>query len=102
MTTVASGRCTSEPAEVAIAIGTNPSEATSPVRNTGRSRCRGAQSEDSVGSHSLFISFTKFVEMVHHQDTVQYSHTEQGDETDSCRDAERESAQPEGYDTSDK
>ena len=39
MTTVASGRCTSEPAEVAIAIGTNPSEATSPVRNTGRSRC---------------------------------------------------------------
>ena len=38
--------------------------------------------------------------MVHHQDTVQYSHTEQGDETDSCRDAERESAQPEGYDTS--
>lgn len=68
----------------------------------GTQQMRGAQSEDSVGSHSIFISFTKFVEMVHHQDTVQYSHTEQGDETDSCRDAERESAQPEGYDTSDK
>lgn len=38
MTTVANGRWTSAPAEVAIAIGTNPNEATSPVRNTGRSR----------------------------------------------------------------
>lgn len=39
MTTVANGRCTSAPAEVAIAIGTNPKDATSPVRNTGRSKC---------------------------------------------------------------
>ena len=39
ITTVANGLCTSAPAEVAIAIGTNPSEATSPVRNTGRSKC---------------------------------------------------------------
>ena len=39
ITTVASGRCTSAPAEVAIAIGTKPSEATSPVRKTGRSKC---------------------------------------------------------------
>ena len=38
ITTVASGRCTSAPADVAMAIGTKPSEATSPVRNTGRSR----------------------------------------------------------------
>ena len=39
MTTVANGRCTSAPADVAIAIGTKPNDATSPVRNTGRSRC---------------------------------------------------------------
>ena len=39
MTTVASGRCTSAPADVATAIGTNPNEATSPVSTTGRSRC---------------------------------------------------------------
>ena len=38
ITTVASGRCTSAPAEVATAIGTNPNEATKPVRNTGRKR----------------------------------------------------------------
>ncbi len=40
MTTVASGRCTSEPVPVAIAIGTKPSEATSAVMRTGRSRVR--------------------------------------------------------------
>ena len=39
ITTVANGRCTSAPAEVAIAIGTKPSDATSPVKNTGRSKC---------------------------------------------------------------
>ena len=39
ITTVANGLCTSAPADVAIAIGTNPNEATSPVRNTGLSRC---------------------------------------------------------------
>src|SRR3990167_9336258 len=38
MTTVASGRCTSAPAPVAIAIGTKPSDATSAVIRTGRSR----------------------------------------------------------------
>ena len=38
MTTVASGRCTSAPAVVATAIGTKPSDATNPVRNTGRNR----------------------------------------------------------------
>ena len=36
MTTVANGRCTSAPADWATAIGTKPSEATRPVRNTGR------------------------------------------------------------------
>ena len=36
MTTVASGRCTSAPAPVAIAMGTKPSEATSAVINTAK------------------------------------------------------------------
>ena len=36
MTTVASGRCTSAPADVATAIGTNLNEASSPVRNEER------------------------------------------------------------------
>ena len=38
ITTVARGRCTSAPALVARAIGTNPSDATSAVINTGRKR----------------------------------------------------------------
>ena len=38
MTTVASGFCTSAPVPVAIAIGTNPSDATSAVITTGRNR----------------------------------------------------------------
>ena len=40
MTTVARGRCTSAPVEVAIAIGTNPRLATNAVISTGRSRRR--------------------------------------------------------------
>ena len=38
MTTVASGRCTSAPAEVDSAIGRKPSEATVAVISTGRRR----------------------------------------------------------------
>ncbi len=38
ITTVASGRCTSAPVPVAIAMGTKPSEATRAVISTGRSR----------------------------------------------------------------
>jgi hypothetical protein len=38
ITTVASGRCTSEPAPTLIAIGRKPSEATSAVISTGRRR----------------------------------------------------------------
>ena len=36
ITTVASGRCTSAPAPLLIAIGKKPSEATKPVISTGR------------------------------------------------------------------
>ena len=40
ITTVANGRCTSEPMPVFRAIGTNPSAATSAVISTGRSRVK--------------------------------------------------------------
>ena len=53
ITTVASGRCTSAPAPVAIAIGTNPTEATSAVDNTGRNRsCAPCRTASSTGSGS--------------------------------------------------
>ena len=38
ITTVASGRCTSAPVPMAIAIGKNPNDATKAVTNTGRKR----------------------------------------------------------------
>ena len=47
MTTVASGRCTSEPAPVAIAIGTKPRLATSAVISTGRKRVSEPSSTES-------------------------------------------------------
>ena len=50
MTTVASGRCTSAPAPVAIAIGTNPSEATRAVINTGRSRVSAPSRTASINA----------------------------------------------------
>ncbi len=40
ITTVATGRCTSAPVPVAMAIGTKPSDATSAVISTGRRRVR--------------------------------------------------------------
>ena len=56
MTTVAIGFCTSAPAPVATAIGTKPSDATSAVIATGRSRsiapCRTASSRASPSPRS--------------------------------------------------
>ena len=92
MTTVANGRCTSAPAEVAIAIGTNPKDATSPVRNTGRSKCGVPLFDNLVCSHGIGILFTKFVEVIYHQDTIQYCYPEQSNESYSGRYAKREPA----------
>ena len=47
MTTVASGFCTSAPAEVDKAIGRKPSEATAAVRITGRNRSAVARNTRS-------------------------------------------------------
>ena len=55
MTTVASGRCTSAPAPVASAIGTKPSEATSAVISTGRSRV-SAPSRTASSSGPAFVA----------------------------------------------
>ena len=49
MTTVASGRWTSAPAEVASAIGRKPSDATNAVINTGRNRVSAARRAASRG-----------------------------------------------------
>ena len=83
MTTVANGRCTSAPADVAIAIGTKPREA------TRTEQVRAADTDDSGGTHRVFPAFPYFVEMVNHQNTVEDRHTEKGDEAYTGRDAER-------------
>ena len=55
MTTVASGRCTSAPTPVLNAIGTKPSEATSAVISTGRSRVR-APVDDGLVERLAFVA----------------------------------------------
>ena len=64
MTTLASGRCTSAPAPVASAIGTNPRQATSAVISTGRSRvsapsCIASWSACSARSFSMKLMMTR-------------------------------------------
>ena len=54
MTTVASGRCTSAPADVATAIGTKPNDATNPVRKTGRRRCSQPR-KITLSVHILYL-----------------------------------------------
>ena len=50
ITTVASGRCTSDPVPTLRAIGTNPRLATSAVARTGRRRC---SAPSAIASSSL-------------------------------------------------
>ena len=57
ITTVAKGFCTSAPADVEIAIGRNPSEATAAVMMTGRRRVRNPFSTRSV--MSVIPSFSR-------------------------------------------
>src|SRR5574340_1056623 len=62
MTTVAKGRWTSAPVPAAIAIGTKPSDATSAVIMTGRSRvsdpCAIASSSDAPALRKWLINVT--------------------------------------------
>ena len=81
MTTAANGRCDSAPAEVVIAIGTNPKDATSPVVNTGRSKSWSPLLIIWFCSHGIGILFTKFVEVIYHRDTIQYCYPEQSNES---------------------
>ena len=62
ITTVANGRCTSEPVPCDIAIGMNPNEATSAVMSTGRRRItapsRIADRGDRLSGRSFCINVT--------------------------------------------
>ena len=62
ITTVASGRCTSAPTVVAIAMGINPSEATSAVIRTGRNRCWAAFNAACLGPTDSEVSTCCMVE----------------------------------------
>ncbi len=53
MTTVASGRCTSEPAPVAIAAGTKPMDARSAVVRMARNEARAARRTRRAGAPSF-------------------------------------------------
>jgi hypothetical protein len=94
MTTVASGRCTSAPFVVEMAMGRKPNEATRAVVSTGRSLARAPSSIRSFQVEA--IAATQTDELIHQHKAVEYRHTEQRDETDACRNAERKPAQFQG------
>ena len=75
MTTVARGRCTSAPADVA----NNP-----------------------VGTHFIFSRRLHIVEMIDHKNTIKNSHTEEGYESHTGRDAERQSSNPQSHNATDE
>ena len=92
MTTVASGRCTSAPACVEIAIGMKPTAATSAVVSTGRSTVHGAAA-GSCSSASPPADSQAPRELAGHDDAVQHRDAGDGDEADRRRDRERQPAQ---------
>jgi hypothetical protein len=88
ITTVASGRCTSAPAPVAIAIGTKPRDATSAVIKT-----------DAAGSTHLpdridqCMSFpSEFFDERDDNQTVEDCHAGESDEADPGADGQRDSS----------
>ena len=57
---------------------------------------------DAAGREAVRRLVAQGVEMVDHQDAVQYRHAEQGDESHTGRDAERKSPQPQGQNAADE
>ena len=55
-----------------------------------------------ICTHSVFFLLPQIIKMVNHQYTIQNRNTKQGDESDTCRDAERQPAYPQGQNTSDQ
>ena len=92
MTTVASGFCTSAPVPVASAIGTKPSEATSAVMSTGRSR---VSAPSQIASSRPQPLAAQLVDEGQHDEAVQHRDAGERDEADRGRDRERHAAQPE-------
>ena len=76
MTTVASGLCTSAPVPVASAMGTKPSEATSAVMSTGRSRVSTRRLLQRLAPRA------QLVDEAHHDEAVQDCDAGQRDEAD--------------------
>ena len=99
ITTVASGRWTSDPAPVLSAIGTKPSAATSAVISTGLRRVAAAWVTASPSGWPLG---PQLVDCGDQHDAVQHGHAEQRDETDRGREVEREPADPQRGDAADQ
>ena len=91
MTTVASGRCTSAPVPTFSAIGTKPSDATSAVISTGRSRVSAPSRMALVERIALLA---QLADEGDHDEAVQHGDARQRDEADAGRDRERDVAQP--------
>ena len=88
MTTVASGRCTSAPAPVAIAIGKKPNAATAPVVSTARIVCDRAVGRSPRRAATPAVDASLHV--ARHDDAVEHRDAGERDEADRGRDAERQ------------
>ena len=84
MMTMANGRCVSEPMACDSAAGRRPSDASSAVISTGRSRCDTA-SQDGVLRLSSRALLARLAHVGDEQDAVHHRHAEQGDEADRRR-----------------
>jgi hypothetical protein len=82
ITTIASGRCISDPGPVANSSGTSPSAAIDAVSSTGRSRRCAPLTTTSEHVHA---GRPQLVEIADQHDPVQHRDAEQRDETDRSR-----------------
>ena len=90
MTTVASGRCTSAPAEVESAIGMKPRHATSAVIEHRAAAGRAPPGARVLGREALAAQLE---DVGHEHDAVQDGDAEERDEADAGRDREGHPAQ---------
>ena len=62
--------------------------------------------DNPIGAETVMgmwlLAIANVVEMVDHEDTIEYSHTEEGNEAHACRNAERQVSKPQCYYTSDE
>ena len=61
-----------------------------------------ALDKDLIGAHQVTMGMFQFIEMIDHQDAVEYRYTEESDESDTGRDAKGQTSHPQRQNASDE